>query len=56
MPKPFSVIVVGIGTPFQVPQKMDKEQFQIVAKEFEAQMMDNVKNVKNIVNNLRKEK
>ncbi len=55
IPKPFSVVVAGIGTPFHVQEKMNKDQFRMAAKEFEAQMMDNVKSVENAVNKLRKE-
>jgi lysophospholipid acyltransferase (LPLAT)-like uncharacterized protein len=54
MPKPFSTIVASVGAPFQVPEKMDKEQTEIAVKEFETQMMNNVKSVENVINQLRK--
>jgi len=51
-PKPFSTIVISIGKPFQVPEKLDKEQFAIITAEFKNRMMQNVKLAQDTVNNL----
>ncbi len=56
MPKPFSTVVAGLGAPVQIPEILDKSQFEAAAKEFENHMMLNVEAVEKTVNLLRKSK
>ena len=54
LPKPFSTIVIGVGKPFMVPEKLDKIQFDIVRVEFEKEMLVNVLKVESEINEIRK--
>ncbi len=53
LPKPFSTIVIGIGEPFQIPEKLTKEQFETFKKEFEIRMNENIETVMNELKTLR---
>jgi hypothetical protein len=53
-PKPFSTIVISIGPPFLVPEKLGKEEFEAIQIEFESLMTTNVKLTEDVVNQLRK--
>jgi len=41
-PKPFSTIIIRVGKPYQVPEKLSKNQFNNVCHEFERMMNENV--------------
>lgn len=53
-PKPFSTIVIGVGQPYTIPKKLDKEQFELARAEFEQLMMKNAYSVKTAVTEHRK--
>lgn len=42
-PKPFSTIIIHIGKPYQVPEKLSKVEFNNTCLEFEKMMNENVK-------------
>lgn len=52
LPKPFSTVVVHIGTPYRVPGKLNKKQLELVKGEFEAIMLENVQQTIKIKNKL----
>ncbi|MBU2514445.1 lysophospholipid acyltransferase family protein [bacterium] len=54
LPKPFSTIVIGIGEPYLIPEKLTKEQFEIYRTEFEKRMFENIETVKIEIETLRK--
>lgn len=55
-PKPFSIIVISIGPPYFVPEKLEKEEFDSVQEGFQSQMITNAKHTEDTVSLLRKRK
>lgn len=53
LPKPFSTVVVGVGKPFEVPFKMDREELELVRIQFEKAMLENVHHVENKIKSIR---
>lgn len=49
LPKPFSRIVISIGKPFSIPDKLTKAEREIARKEFEMAMMTNVEKTKTLI-------
>lgn len=43
LPKPFSTLIISIGEPFFVPEKLSRDEFEAVRQEFENRMMDNTR-------------
>ena len=43
LPKPFASVVISLGKPYRVPQKLSKEELEKVKVEFETKMLENVK-------------
>ena len=53
LPKPFASVVISLGKPYQVPQKLSKEELKKVQKEFEAKMLENVEYTIQIKENIK---
>lgn len=56
LPKPFSTIVIGVGKPFYIPSKLEREEFDSYRKSFEMEMLNNAEKTEKAVSELRKSK
>ncbi|MBT3227339.1 MAG: lysophospholipid acyltransferase family protein [Deltaproteobacteria bacterium] len=53
LPKPFASVVISVGTPYRVPQKLSKEELEKVKIEFESKMLENVDHTIQIKDNIK---
>jgi len=48
LPKPFATVYIKIGSPYHIPAELTKEQFEAIRTDFEAIMMENVRQTINL--------
>ncbi len=51
LPKPFASVVISVGKPYWVPQKLSKEELEKVKVEFEKKMLENIEHTIQIKEN-----
>lgn len=52
LPKPFATVVIGVGEPFEVPSRLNKEEIMQVKDAFESRMLENAAHVVQIKNRI----